>query len=266
MVDVTFLGTGDAFSSGNRANVALLISSGEFRMLIETGPTILGQLDRAGLQARDIERVFVSHAHGDHILGFPMLTLNRLEAAGPLHVYAGLNTIASLRILNALAFSSITANEKRFRWHEISEEGPDQVDVSYRITLQTVLPDHPPGLPTLAARWNFADGPSITFVTDTRPGQTTVDLARDSDLLIHEASFSATLQPTENPEQYYHSTAQQAGEIARRAGCGQLALVHLGAQIGERPEVLIEEARAGTDLHVVVPDDGDRLTVVGGPR
>lgn len=261
MVDVTFLGTGSAFCAGRRTNVALLIRHAEFQMLVETGPMILGQLDRAGLRARDIERVFVSHAHGDHILGFPMLALNRLGTPAPLHVYAGLSTIASLRILNLLAFSGITADEASFRWHPISEEGPEQVDLTSRITLQTVVPDHPPGTPTLAARWSFADGPSITFVTDTRPGRTTVDLARDSDLLIHEASFSATLQPDEDPHEHYHTAAQQAGEIAREAGCKQLALVHLGPKIGERPEVLVEEACAGTGLHVIVPEDGDQLVL-----
>ncbi len=261
MVDVTFLGTGNAFSAGRRTNVALLISSAEFRMLVETSPMILGQLDRAGLRARDIERVFVTHAHGDHILGFPMLALSRLDTAAPLHVYAGLSTIASLRILNTLAFCGITADDASFRWHALSEEETDQVDLTSRITLQTVLPDHPPGTPTLAARWSFADGPSITFVTDTRPSHTTVDLPRSSDLLIHEASFSATLQPDEDPHEHYHSTARQAGQIAREAGCRQLALVHLAPKIGARPEVLIEEACAGTDLHVVVPEDGDQLAL-----
>jgi hypothetical protein len=36
-------------------------------------------------------------------------------------------------------------------------------------------------------------------------------------------------------------------------------LVHLGPEIGEHPDVLAEEARAGTDLEVIVPEDGERL-------
>jgi ribonuclease Z len=102
---------------------------------------------------------------------------------------------------------------------------------------------------------------STSFITDTRPGQASVELARDSDLLIHEASFSATLEPDADPYAHYHSTAQQAGEIARKAGCKRLALVHLGVKGGDQPEILIEEARAGTDLQVIVPDDGDQIRV-----
>jgi ribonuclease Z len=263
MVNVTFLGTGNAFSAGKRTNVCLLIDGPEFRMLVETGPMVLEQLSRAGLRAIDVERLFVTHAHGDHVLGFPMLALNRLGASTPLHVYAGLNTIASLRILSTLAFSSLSTDQLNLRWHEISQEGPDEVELSTTgVRVRTILPDYPPGVPTLAARWEFDDGPSVTFITDTRPGQASVELARDSDLLIHEASFSAILEPDADPYEQYHSTARQAGEIARKAGCKQLALVHLGAESGDQPDILIEEARADTDLQVIVPEDGDQIRVI----
>ena len=261
MVNVTFLGTGNAFSAGKRTNMCLLMEAPEFRMLVETGPMVLEQLSRVGLRAIDVERLFVTHAHGDHVLGFPMLALNRLGASTPLHIYAGLNTIASLRILSTLAFSSLSTDQLNLRWHEISQEGPDEVEPSPGVKIRTILPDYPPGVPTLATRWEFDDGPSVTFITDTRPGQASVELARDSDLLIHEASFSAILEPDADPYAHYHSTAQQAGEIAREAGCRRLALVHLGAKGGDQPEILMEEARAGSDLQVVVPDDGDQIRV-----
>ncbi|MGD8967381.1 MAG: MBL fold metallo-hydrolase [Anaerolineae bacterium] len=264
MVNVTFLGTGGAFSVGRRTNLALLIESGRFRMLVETGPMVVQQLDRVGLRSSDIDRLFVSHAHGDHVLGFPMLALNRLQASGPLHVYAGLSTIASLRILSALAFSSLSPDSLDLRWHSLSEERPDAIDLPMGIRLRTMVPDHPPDAPTLAARWDFENGPSVAFITDTRPCDVSVELARGSDLLIHEASFSAVLEPEASPGDHYHSTAKQAGDIARQAGCPRLALVHLGSEIGEHPEVLIEEARAGTDLEVIVPEDGQRLSVGDG--
>jgi ribonuclease BN (tRNA processing enzyme) len=80
-------------------------------------------------------------------------------------------------------------------------------------------------------------------------------------LLIHEATFSAELQPDADPARHVHSTARQAGEVARQAGCPRLALVHIGPDISDYPEVLIEEARADTDLKVIVPEDGERIRV-----
>jgi len=263
MVNVTFLGTGGAFSSGRRTNLALLVEGPDFRMLVEAGPMIVEQLDRVKLKAADIHQLFVTHAHGDHVLGFPMLALNRMQAGTPLHVYAGLSTIASLRILSAVSFSSLSPNRIDLRWHELSEEGPDEANWETGVRLRTIVPDHPPDVPTLSARWDFDDGPSITFITDTRPGDVNVELARESDLLIHEASFSAVLEPDARPAEHFHSTAKQAGETARRAACKRLALIHLGPEIGEHPDILIEEARAGTDLEVIVPEDGQRLAVAG---
>jgi ribonuclease Z len=261
MADVTFLGTGGAFSAGRRSNVAVLVEQNGFRMLVECGPVIMQQLARADLKATDIEHLFISHAHGDHILGLPMLALSRINAPTPLNVYAGSNTLTTLQVLGPLSFSSLKLQCLNFQWHELSEEGTNGMEVAPGIDLHTAVLNHPPGVPTLAARWDFEGGPSITFVTDTRPSEAAVELARGSDFLIHEASFSAVLQPNEDAAVHYHSTAQQAGEIARRADCPRLALVHLGLEIGDHPEVLAEEARAGTDLEVIVPADGELISV-----
>lgn len=259
MVDITFLGTGSAFSARRRSNLALLIGAGDFRMLVEAGPLIVQQLVRANLKAAEIERLFVSHSHGDHTLGFPMLALNRAGAVAPLHVYAGSATVASLKTLWEVAYPSFDPDRVRILWHELSEQGLDEIELADGVTLRTTLVPHPPAVPTLAARWDFSDGPSVTFVTDTIPSDATVELARDSDLLIHEANFSAILQPDLDRSEYFHSTAQQAGEMARQAGCPRLALVHLSPEIDERPDALIEEAAAGTDLEVLVPEDGESI-------
>jgi ribonuclease Z len=258
MVDVVFLGTGGAFSAGRRSNLALLIEAPNFRMLVEAGPVIMQQLARANLQASDIDRLFVSHCHGDHALGFPMLALNRGGAPNPLRIYAGTRTIAVLQTLWRLACPGLDDRWANLQWHELSEQGPEETKLTEGITLRTVLVPHPPDVPTLGARWDFGEC-SVTFVTDTIPSAATTELAQGSDLLIHEASFSAVLQPGVDAAAHFHSTARQAGEIARQAGCPRLALVHLGPEIGEQPDVLVKEARASTDLQVTVPEDGERI-------
>jgi len=263
VVEVVFLGTGGAFSAGRRVNLGVLLEAPGFRMLIEAGPVVVQQLARVGLRPTDVGRIFLSHSHGDHTLGFPMLALYLREAGGSLHVYAGRTTIVTLEMLCALAYPSLSARRPDIHWHELSEQGPDGGGLAEGVTLRTAVVPHPPGIPTLAARWDFADGTSVAFVTDTVPNAAVVELARGSDLLIHEASFSAVLQPHHDPSVHFHSTARQAGEVARRAGCPRLALVHLGPEGGAHPDVLAEEARAGTDLWVIVPDDGERLSLPG---
>lgn len=261
MVEIVFLGTSNAFTAGRRGNLALLIEASGFRTLVEAGPAIMQQLACINLQAAKIEQLFVSHSHGDHTLGFPMLALNRLRASTRLHVYAGPSTIASLKMLWVQAFTGYGSHRLKSDWHYLSERGPDEMKLSHGVTLRTVVVSHPPGTPTLAARWDFAHGSSVTFATDTLPCTATVELAHGSDLLIHEATFSAELQPDIDPAKHFHTSARQAGEIARQADCPRLALVHLSPGIGEHPNVLAEEARAGTDLQVIVPEDGERISL-----
>lgn len=259
MVDIVFLGTGGAFSAGRRGNLGLLIEKNDFRMLVEAGPPIMQQLARNNIRAADVGYLFISHYHGDHGLGFPMLVLKRIDAPTQLHVYAGHTTVMKMKALWELVYPGFDVRRLNIRWHRLSEQGLQEAELVEGIILRTAPVPYPPGIPTLAARWDFVGGPSVTFATDTTPGPATVELASGSALLIHEASFSAVLQPGYDPATYSHSTAQQAGEVARQAGCLRLALVHLGPEIGEHPDVLAEEARAGTDLEVIVPEDDERL-------
>jgi ribonuclease BN (tRNA processing enzyme) len=231
-------------------------------MLIETAPVVMAQLARARLSAADIEHVFVSHAHGDHALGFPMLALNRMPDPLPMHVYAGADAASTLKMLWELVYPGYGIENLNLRWHPLPEDHAAQTPIGAGLTLRTAPVSHPPGVPTLAARWEFAAGPTVTLVTDTCANDAAVELARCSDLLIHEASFSAVLQPEADPARHSHSSARQAGEIARRAGCSRLALVHLGPAISEHPDVLIAEAQAETDLDVIVPDDGATIQLM----
>jgi ribonuclease Z len=259
MTEIVFLGTGGAFSTERRSNTALLIDAPDFRVLLEAGPTVVQQLIHAGVPPADIEHLFVSHSHGDHTLGFPMLILNRLNATSRLNIYSAQDTISTLKMLWTLAYPDFDSNYLKSDWHRLSDRGVDEVKPTPGVTLHTTVVPYPPGALTLAARWDFEGGPSISFATDTIPNAATIQLARGSDLLVHEASYSAVLQPDVNAAMHFHSTARQAGEVARQAGCRQLALVHMGGQAGGHPDVLVEEARADTDLQVIVPEDGERL-------
>jgi ribonuclease Z len=103
-------------------------------------------------------------------------------------------------------------------------------------------------------------GRCLVYTGDTRPCDATVEAARGCDLLIHEATFSD--EEVERAGRTGHSTAAQAGEIARRSGARQLVLTHLSARYSERPSLLEREAkRACGACEVVVAYDGLSLEV-----
>jgi ribonuclease BN (tRNA processing enzyme) len=73
MLDLRFLGSGNAFAAQGRAFSSFLLND---RYLFDCGPTVLQQLAKAGLASRDIEAVFISHYHADHFFGLPFLLLD----------------------------------------------------------------------------------------------------------------------------------------------------------------------------------------------
>src|SRR3989304_10041950 len=72
MMELTFLGSGNAFASGGRYWSSFLANG---RYLFDAPPTLLPHLKRIGAPLTDIEVVFLSHFHGDHFMGLPFLFL-----------------------------------------------------------------------------------------------------------------------------------------------------------------------------------------------
>lgn len=99
-------------------------------------------------------------------------------------------------------------------------------------------------------------GRVLVYTGDTRPTEATVEAARECDVLIHEATFAE--EESERAARTAHSTAAQAGAIARRAGARRLILTHLSARYSERPYLLEREAKkaAGDACDVSVAHDG----------
>ncbi len=84
-------------------------------------------------------------------------------------------------------------------------------------------------------------GKVVAYCTDTRPCEAAVELARNADLLIHEATFTSDLAAEAND--YGHSTAAEAAEIARKAGARRLLITHFSSRYQDVTP-LLEEARA----------------------
>jgi len=84
-------------------------------------------------------------------------------------------------------------------------------------------------------------GKSVAYCLDTRPCAMAVELARNVDLLIHEATY--TEEFASEALQYGHSTAAQAARTARDAGARRLLITHFSTRFPD-PTPLLQEARA----------------------
>ena len=101
-------------------------------------------------------------------------------------------------------------------------------------------------------------GRTIVYTGDTRPAESTIEIASDADLLIHEATFG--FDEVDRAHETFLTTAMGAAELARRAGVRSLILTHVSARYADDPEPLQEEARKSFP-NTVVAHDGLTLEI-----
>ncbi|MDB5505357.1 MAG: ribonuclease [Tardiphaga sp.] len=80
MFALTFLGTSASVPSAERNHPGLLVEAGSHRVLIDCGEGTQRQLLRSGAGFRRLDRLLLTHAHFDHVLGIPgLLSTLRLQ-------------------------------------------------------------------------------------------------------------------------------------------------------------------------------------------
>ncbi len=255
MTELIFLGTGAITPERPGDHTAMLIQHGPARILLDAGPAVMMQLDRAGVSPEQITHIYFSHHHGDHILGSPMFMfyprLRYLMGARPtIDAWLELVEVAYPRYLLKVADD--------FAFQLLEEGETEPVAAVDDVSITQVQTLHVPELPAFAARFDFAPtdaapGFSIVYSGDTRPTQAVVDLAQGADLLIHEATAAESLGMS---NWGVHSTAREAGRIAAAAGAKALALVH---RMSGPAEVWMQEAGAEFSGQIFVPQAGDRF-------
>jgi ribonuclease Z len=260
MVRVTFMGTGAAFSTQRRTNVAILVREGDTELLLECGPTILFQLDQARSAVNRIRYLFVSHRHGDHLLGLPVFLVMR-SLGGPsraLTILGSKDVVQAGKDLTSIVYPELTGRLGNLSWVEMPSDGPATVKVGQSIKLSTLPVPHGPQVSTLAARLDFqASGRSLVYSGDMAYAEELATLAKGCDLLVHETNYCEALEPDDMPSGHSgHSTARQAGRTASGANCGILALVHLSPDYVGREEVVRAEAAQEFKGEIIVPNDG----------
>lgn len=85
-------------------------------------------------------------------------------------------------------------------------------------------------------------GRIVVILGDTRYCEKSVELAKNADLLIHEATFDAASQ--DMAHEYYHSTTKEAALVAKRAGAKKLCMTHISSRFEKKDlPALVKEAR-----------------------
>lgn len=256
MAEAIFLGVGGAMATDPADNhTALVVREAGVTVLLDCGPTVVRQLEQIGLTAGDVTHVYLSHQHGDHVLGLPMLLLNRVLfwPERPLRVMAMPPVLELAQQLAAIAYPDLADRMSRTVSYEplAEDAGPTRLPGSDGITVAVAPGKH--SVPTWGVRLNLSGGRSLVYSSDTGPCRAIARLAQGVDLLVHEAyflSFSAR-------RSFNHSVAAEVGELAAGAGAQALALVHREITDASAADQYRTEACKHFAGTIFVPNAGD---------
>jgi ribonuclease Z len=227
-IKVTLLGTGTPPPVMNRFGPSILVEAGGQKFLFDAGRGALQRLGQLGVRWQDVDGVFLTHLHSDHVVGFPDLWLTGwLVNPGrdrPLPVWGPRGTRKMMSHLEQAYEFDI-----RIRLYDDRASPDGVVILAEDISEGTILEkagvrimafevDHKPVKPAFGYRIDYG-GRSVVLSGDTRVSQNLIRHAQGVDLLVHEvAAAELMLRTTARPERTkavidHHVTPEQAGEV-----------------------------------------------------
>lgn len=303
IMELEFLGTGAGVPAKHRTvtSIALkLLDERNAVWLFDCGEGTQMQILKTAIRPRKIEKIFITHLHGDHIFGLPGLLSSRsfqggeetLEIYGPKGIEEYVRTSLNLsksRLGYPLKFIEVQDKEVVFkdnqfkvyaekldhgilsygyRIEEADFKGELQVERLKELGIQpgpiygkikngetVTLPDG-----RIIDGHDFIGesikGRIITILGDTRYTQSSIELAKEADVLVHESTFNKS--EAKLAKAYFHSTTHQAATVAKKANVKQLIMTHISSRylnsdlsaLAKEAQEIFENTTVAKDLAV----------------
>ena len=232
---LTVLGCSGTYPSADSPCSGYLVEHDGFRLLLDLGPGALGPLQRA-VDLLDVDAVYVSHLHADHCTDLVgMSYARRYHPDGmppPLPVYGPAGLADRL-----CAVFEVPPPDRLRQVYDVHEVPVGQHRIG-PFAVTTARMNHPVECHGIRLE---AGGRTLVYSGDTARTPRLVELARDADAFLCEASWP------EAPDLPggLHLTGREAGQHAAQAGARRLLLTHLLPWAD--PAQMLAEAREAYD-------------------
>jgi len=223
---ITFLGTGTAFHTGGRGSQSLFVRPPEGSpLLVDVAPTAIAAALRHGVDLASVDRLFLTHLHGDHVAGWPFLFLHFLfvhARSRPFDVYGPVGSRRTLEGLLELCYAELV-DRARFpvRYHELPVIEAEAVPVGDAARIDTLPMLHHASSIGLRLRLARAGGECVVAVSgDTAWCPAVPRLADGADVLVLECtSVGRGIEG--------HLSLEEIRSHAAELGARRVVLVHL---------------------------------------
>ncbi|MCW2881580.1 MAG: elaC [Sphaerisporangium sp.] len=296
--EIVVLGTGSQTPTRNRNHNGYLLRWDGEGLLFDPGEGTQRQMILSGVAATDVNRILISHFHGDHCLGLPGVIqrmsldrvphpvhahfpasgaeyFDRLRHASSFHETATL-VPEPVRAPGVIAEGRFGRIEAHALDHPVQAYGYRLVEPDGRRMLPERLSEHGvtgPSIGDLQREGTIrAGGRTVTleqvseprrgqrfaFVMDTRLCEGVFTLADGADLLVIESTFLD--EDARLAHDFGHLTAGEAGRVAQECGVRRLVLTHFSQRYPD-PREFGAQARRHFTGDLVVAEDLTRIAV-----
>lgn len=287
-MQLQFLGTGAGMPSKERnvTSIALkLLDEIGSIWLFDCGEGTQHQILQTSIKPRRIDKIFITHMHGDHIYGLPGFLGSRsfLGGESPLTIYGPPEAkdfieaaihyskthitypIHYIEVQEGVIFEDehFIVHAKKLQ-HVIECFGyrVEQKDLPGQLLIEKVQAQGVPRGPLYRDLKSGRDvtlengtivkasevlseakkGFTVTILGDTKYCNASVDLSKEADIVVHEATFDSST--AELAASYGHATNVEAATVAKLANAKNLILTHISARFLKTDvERLVNESR-----------------------
>ena len=281
MLDICLVGTGGMMPLPRRWLTALMTRYNGSSLLIDCGEGTQVAIKEKGWSFKPIDVICFTHDHGDHISGLPglLLTMGNADRKEPLTLIGprGLERVVNaLRVIAPelpfdIKFIEITQPEQviELNGYRITAFKVNHNVVCYGYTLEILRQgkfsaERAKEQEIPLKFWNplqkgqtieaegkiytpdMVLGPErkgikLTYTTDTRPTDSILKNAADSDLFICEGMYGED-DKADKAKGYKHMTFREAAVLARNANVQEMWLTHYSPSL-VRPDDYMDKVR-----------------------
>ncbi|QER88877.1 ribonuclease Z [Streptomyces tendae] len=293
--ELVVLGTASQVPTRHRNHNGYLLRWDGEGILFDPGEGTQRQMLRAGIAAHDVNRICVTHFHGDHSLGLAGV-IQRINLDKVPHPVTAHYPRSGQRFFDRLRYATAYRETVDLAEDPVDTDGPLARTLGYTLEARRlshpveaygyrlVEPDGRRMLPDRLAAYGI-EGPDVgrlqregsldgvaledvsevrrgqrfAFVMDTRLCDGVYALAEGCDMLVIESTFLD--EDEELAVEFGHLTAGQAARVARDAGVRHLVLTHFSQRYAD-PDEFERQARAtGYDADLTVARDLQRVAL-----
>lgn len=254
---VTVLGS-SAKQTSLRECVSILLDVENDTVLFDVGPGVVSSLERVNRKASEVNKIILTHVHGDHMLGFAYFVWTRngiLKTIKDydynmfeLNVYGQRDTIQLAKTMLDMAYPGMGLLFK-LNFVEIQKGVPvawsNDSCVEFYDAIHAV-----PTISTIIKEKNK----KFVYTSDTLPNEKLYDVANGASFLIHEGMYTNAF--LDKSRKSKHSTSLDAANFANAVNAEQLILVHVAPNMFGREGDMLKEVASVYKGAISIPYDG----------